>query len=497
MKRLATTIFLFLYLTGDGQHREASGDLLYSDQALARLKSEISVKNEGFKALPPGKAIYAIPQGTAIIFSAEGTKADEAKSMLEAGISLKQFAGRFSDIKKGNELLFYKIRHDSDTKVEFRAVTFGTRQANSVYSGKMRTYEEDMSGRWVYNYHPGNRHGKSRLTAMYIKQEIKRTALPQQAAFCINYADHLIDTNTMIYAENAVRTGWRIAGKEYGPVADFMQLTRDFPGRPSPPEKQDRETFMVFRKQLAEWEEKRAQWLDRKMKEDPGFKELLLKACKAALNGEGRSYRMEEFESYVEQYISPETALDLKRRRKVTGSCSMDPGPINHAYHIARLAGETCCMEIFLRAHLNILYDRFERVTDGSYAEPERLTYGKELEVIGIDMKELIPGTLLRGINLSSNHYYGDVNRAGRAMAELSRRQEIYSGIEELIGHPRLDLFNKCMLVFLARSYNHHLWQKGQKEEAGLNLSKLRELLTTFPVYLRDPLQHSVTVMFE
>ena len=170
----------------------------------------------------------------------------------------------------------------------------------------------------------------------------------------------------------------------------------------------------------------------------------------------------------------------------------MDRSPIIHAANITRLAGESCCMEIFLRAHLNILYDRFDRVSDGSYAEPGRKTYAKELELIGAKLEYLIPGTLLTADNLSRNHYRGALNRAGRAMVELERRKEIYQEIEKLIEHRDLDLYNRLILVFLAESYNQHLFLNKQSQEAKLNLQRLLGMVNDLPDYIKVPLSESI-----
>ena len=46
----------------------------------------------------------------------------------------------------------------------------------------------------------------------------------------------------------------------------------------------------------------------------------------------------------------------------------MDNSPRIHALNIAKLSAETINWEVFLRAHLDIMKDKFERMSDGSYA---------------------------------------------------------------------------------------------------------------------------------
>ena len=78
--------------------------------------------------------------------------------------------------------------------------------------------------------------------------------------------------------------------------------------------------------------------------------------------------------------------LEKMRKTRVVGTCSMDSRPREHAINIAMLSAETTHWEVFLRAHLDIMNDRFERVSDGSYAWAGRKTYIKELEELKYQM---------------------------------------------------------------------------------------------------------------
>jgi hypothetical protein len=78
------------------------------------------------------------------------------------------------------------------------------------------------------------------------------------------------------------------------------------------------------------------------------------------------------------------------------------------------LAAETAEWPVFLRAHLDIMNDHFERFTDGSYAWGGRKTYLKEIEDLNIDVPDLLLGTSLRIVDPSENHYFGYSGRLGR-----------------------------------------------------------------------------------
>src|SRR5215211_5537198 len=57
--------------------------------------------------------------------------------------------------------------------------------------------------------------------------------------------------------------------------------------------------------------------------------------------------------------------LDQMRSTRVVGNCSQDSRPRKHAVNIALLSAETYNWQVFLKAHLDIMNDRFERMSDG------------------------------------------------------------------------------------------------------------------------------------
>ncbi len=192
------------------------------------------------------------------------------------------------------------------------------------------------------------------------------------------------------------------------------------------------------------------------------YKSLLIEAADEAINN-GISDDALEF--YVERYLAPELALKMKRLRQPVGFCSMDQRPRLHAQGICRLAAETAQWDIFLRAHLDIMNDNFERRSDGSYAFGGRGTYLKELEELDINSLDLLIGTSLRAENINANHYVADIGRAGRALSESRHREELESRLLSMIKDDRLDRFNRLLMVYLFDNYNHFLEDESQKGE--------------------------------
>jgi hypothetical protein len=109
--------------------------------------------------------------------------------------------------------------------------------------------------------------------------------------------------------------------------------------------------------------------------------------------------------SGMSYYVSKkkEKLLDEMRSTRVIGRCSQDDSPREHAVNIALLSAETNNWEVFIKAHLDILNDSFDRMSDGSYAWNRRKTYIREIEDLNIDVEDLILGISLRIENPENN----------------------------------------------------------------------------------------------
>jgi len=485
---LTLPVLFFAFASPDVKKTDPG--LLYSKQAMERLKKEIEAKNKNFDATISHKPYLPLPQGTAYYLAVEGAKVARIKKLIDEKANWREVVALLDAQEKADTVYF--IKYKSDKQVRFYPVDFEGDRYTPITTENVADYTQDLTGSWVYSYGEKTNYSEESIVAMFVQSELKPQPLSLPATTCIRYTDHLVDTNTTIFTGRVTRE--ITSNYANNPTIDkLITLAHDFPGEPEWKENKSDSYYKKYLQDYEKWQEARRRNVDEKLSKTTEFKTLLQKGYEEVRSSDSvHHFAMDEFESYVEKYISPSASLALKRKRLVVGGCSMDTGPIIHAINIARLAGETCCMEIFLRSHLNILNDRFSRVSDGSYAEPGRETYGRELEFLGTRLEWLIPGTLLTSRNLADNHYRGDVNRAGRAMAELEGRKMIYKNIEGLIRDNSLDLYNRLILVFLAESYNHSLFANKQTEEAKNNLKVLQDLVTSFPTYLGTPLKKSI-----
>jgi len=177
--------------------------------------------------------------------------------------------------------------------------------------------------------------------------------------------------------------------------------------------------------------------------------------------------------------------LDEMRSNRVIGGCSQDRRPREQAVNIALLSAETYNWGVFLKAHLDIMNDRFDRMSDGSYAWGQRNTYIKELEELNINVNDLILGISFRFENPASNHYYGSIVRLGRALSETKNRSEIEREILSIVSDKELDIYNRLIFYFLFRSYNNYLNVESLKNE---NIEKLAIAVKTFPDFISEQL---------
>lgn len=178
--------------------------------------------------------------------------------------------------------------------------------------------------------------------------------------------------------------------------------------------------------------------------------------------------------------------LDKMRSTRVVGGCSMDSRPREHAIHIALLSADTYNWEVFLKSHLDIMNDRFDRMSDGSYAWGQRNTYIKELEDLNINVTDLILGISFRIENPVSNHYFGNIGRVGRALSETKNRNEIEQAMLSIISDNELDTYNRLLFYFLFSNYNHHINDETVKKE---NNNKLATATKSLPDFISERLK--------
>ena len=467
-----------------GEFGPTANGLIYSPQTMRQLRHIVDSLNLKHKVCELRHAYRSQRQGQAWHVRLEKHNLKEARLALEQGISPEAFLVRFPKAELTKDLLVVSYQEEDGgegTKqvyTEYRSVPFNGHGDFTLRVDGAGQKQAPAPGSWVIDFQKIG-YSDPYVEAFYFPAGLTQTALPAQYATLIQYADCLIDTTAQIYFESARRTGVRYQAREPRAEAAFMAYAHQQMQRPSSEYngKLTEAKQHARWKQFEGWDSLRLGKMDQLAK-TPKFRELL---AQAATDASSVGASSDEFEEYVSRYYSPQKALELKRSRRVVGGCSQDDSPRRHALSIAQLSAETVNWETFLRAHLDIMNDRFERMSDGSYAQAARKTYLRELEALDINVPDLMLGISLRIDNASRNHYFGNLSRLGRALAETQQPRELEQRLLGIVADPSLDAYNRVLAYYLFRNYNYNLEDKAIQQQ---NTARLNTAVQKLPAYL-------------
>lgn len=468
-----------------GEFGQAANGLIYSAQTMGQLRHIVDSLNLKHKVCELRRAYRSQRQGQAHYVRLEAGDLAAARQALAAGLVPDEFKRQFPQAKVQYDLLVINRQESSGRQTRQELMTV----YESIPFDNTGEYELRLPGSppapvagqagWVVSSSPKTQYSPAYVEGFYFPAGMRQAPLPARYAALVQYADCLIDTTAQIYLAPAKRTGVRYrtdVPKTEKALLDYAHQQTQQPSL----EAKGKETEAA---QEARWEAYETWQAHRLAKMDqvarqPEFRELLARAVAdpATLGATD-----DEFEEYVARYYSAKKALEYKRNRMVVGGCSMDDSPRVHALGIAKLSAETVNWETFLRAHLDIMNDRFERVSDGSYAQAGRQTYLRELEELDINVPDLMLGISLRIDNASHNHYFGSLHRLGRALAETQQPQELEKRLLGIVADKELDDFNRVLAYYLFLNYARNLTDKAARPQ---KIAQLNAAVKQLPHYL-------------
>lgn len=500
-----------------GEFNVHQNGLIYSENSVKKLRHIVDSLNLKFKLCEYTKVFKSNKQVKAHFIHLEKNKIIEAKNDIDKGISFDEFLKKYPKAEADKYLLVVKYEYFDDysnqNEIHLSSLRFGQDYGHSIVKSKEESkgiFNSDVKGKWYYEYSPKGEYSDESIQAFYFIDDFVSKPIADKYSRLIQYSECMIDTSSEVFSEKAIKAGrlyYDTLPRKYKDFNSYVEKTLKRPSVPdgvfeaayendffddngkekklSKKEKAERERkqqkaeekLEIFRKKLDQWESVRLVRTDSLKANDSNFMMLLKEAF---AESKELSLSDDEFEEYVGRYLSKENELELKRNRIVVGGCSMDQSPRIHAFNIALLSAETTKWEIFLRSHLNIMNDRFERSSDGSYAQAERKTYIRELEVLDINVLDLIIGISLRVENPSENHYYGSIDRIGRALSESNDKEEIEKTILNMIEDDNLDDYNRALMYFLFKNYSYYLADKSKEESK----EKLKSAVAKMPNYL-------------
>lgn len=450
---VATTSVACAQQTEFTQH---SNGLIYSEATMSRLSIIVDSLNVRFRACDLSHPYYSYYQGRATWVELDSK---EVAAQLRKGITPEEFEEKYpGSISAKNSWVikrYYTNYRDERIIVYEGLPGNGTQPDLEV---KHSRANDKVSG-WIIN--------SDETEAVYL-HELKQTQLPFDYARLVQYVDCMIDTTATVLLPNA-KSDYERNTKPGSKAAEFLAWANRFPNEPEllshkKIEARNLDSDSVYQAYYIAhraWDSLRLQNLDKKMKKDVYYKSLLADARQEVMAANGSN---ESFEFYLARYGYQTDALTLMRSRKVVGMCSQDQSPRYHAMNICMAAAETAQWDIFLRSHLNIMNDRFERVSDGSYAWGARKTYLRELEELDIPAVDLLLGTALRVSNVDDNHYWGNIGRTGRALADARNPDDVESRLLAMMANDNLDMYNRLLMAYVFDHYVHNLEDSPRKQ---------------------------------
>lgn len=487
--------------------------LIYSDVAMGKLKHIADSLNLKFKVCDVNKKYYSNRQAIAHHISLEAKKVKEAKADIERNISFDEFVKKYPNAEVVERLVViassYKNYRDQNELHFFNLELSENNNFSLSFENKKES--EVIQGNWIYDYNEKTKYSEEDIEAYYIVKPFESVELPKKYSRLIQYSDCLIDTSATVFTDKAKDSGVRYYSDKPNKARDFNEYVSNVLKRPRfefemfdvltgmdtidfehPNKKLSKKKrvesnkkraiaekeYEIFNQKMQAWEDHKLIKIDSLKSADASFMPKLMEAYTEAK--ENRSSD-DQFEEYVGLYISKDAELEMKRNRRVIGGCSMDDSPRIHALNIALLSAETTKWEIFLQSHLNIMNDRFDRVSDGSWAQQGRSTYIREIEDLDINVLDLLFGISLRIDNAAKNHYYGSINRLGRALSESKNQTEFEAKSLAMIEDSELDIYNRLLIYFLFRNYNNYLPNEFQQKR---NTEKLKASITKLPDYV-------------
>jgi hypothetical protein len=490
LKHLAITLTLLFNGTAawsqDGEFKEHSNGLIYHDTTMVQLRHIVDSMNLKYRKCDLYKDYYSYRQAVGWYIRLDSSRfIQQAINDMKYGIPIEDFLQRHPRAT-ATKILVLKYMHENhkgERCLYYNGVIPQSWSSPGIRSDDTLQLPKQQKGSWVYEYHKTTEYNTEYLESFYFPDGFVSQKLKDEYARLVQYADCMVDTNASVFFKGASETGgWfneqdtSVKRPAYDELTAYLHQKTNHPYLKL---KTRKAKDKVPWDSLYRWHTRKDAYIKSTLHKDERFRHLLKKAVDEAIE---QRKAAEDLEWMALNYYSPAAALALKRCNIVVGSCSQDLRPREHALDIAVLSAQTINWEIFLRAHLDIMNDRFSRITDGSYAYADRNTYIRELEELGIDVASLIFGIALRIENPSGNHYFGNISRLGRALSESADRADIERKMLAMAVNDSLDLNNRLGMYYLFVNYAYSL--KNEDEKKG-TLAKVRLVAATFPDFLR------------
>ncbi len=480
---LLTPVLLLTFVTVGHTQTPSRGEfatnpngLMYNDADMKILRFVVDSLNLRFKTCDLNKSYYSCAQTNQyyVRFKSEHNNLKDILTDIKDKKDFHQVVAKYSSfidaVDSGN--LFIRQKSGSEEGGFYYLEGSPGEGYNRVYLKKKEN--NIIINDWVYDYSPKDKYSKSySLTCRYFPSQWKQQPLPEKYARLIQYVDCMIDTNAVVFLTDKYSGGW-FSRKEDKPYSNLKRLA----GYLNHAMKTG--STKAGSQQLSD---KQVSFAVLNLKDDNDFRQILSETIDDYVENKTADFQLERLANAFGMH---DKELLMKRCYRVMGGCSMDTRPREHARDIALLAAKSHSWDIFLRSHLDIMNDRFERVSDGSYAWGKRKTYLKELEELNLNIVDLMLGLTLRADNVADNHYYGTIWRMGWALTESKERNSFEEKAIAMMKDDLLDDFNRGLVFLLYKTYCNAL----DDEEGKQKRDKLRNNISSFPGFIQESIKN-------
>ncbi|WP_462222428.1 hypothetical protein [Ferruginibacter sp.] len=449
-----------------------SNGLIYSDQDINALKFVVDSLNLKFKTCDLNKKYYAYPQAKcySVNFSSKTNDLSTIVKALKSNINFDSLVANFNSLieKVDSNLLVVQLPQEDDGKKQYLT---GNALKGFNMNYLLSKKKSLTAGEWIYNFEEKREfHEYNSIECIYVARNLFQSVIPDNYARLVQYIDCMIDTSAKVFLTDKVSDRFFYFANENPLYKELNTFLNNKMKIKKSKNNYEYEYLSTPKIKFA---------IDSLITNEFVIKKVMGLTASYSKNGGGD----DGVEELVAAFVSKQKALEIKRSRRVMGMCSMDESPRLHAWNIAMLAAETYSWDIFLRTHLDIMNDRFDRQSDGSYAWGKRQTYIKELEVLDINVTDMMLGLCLRSFNTSDNHYNGTVWRIGKALSESKDRLLFEEQAKKIMQDDKLDEFNRSLIFLLYHTYLNHLTDKDERK---IKVTALKKSVDNYPGFIQS-----------
>jgi hypothetical protein len=471
-----------------GEFQTYDNGLIYPRNTMTKLGKMVDSLQLKYRGCEVGRTYRARYQAVGQYISLSENGAAAAKDIQE-NMDFEAFAKKYpTAYVERNLLLITEFNNQTETETDntskIRSIAIQGQYDHYIAMENKRIipyFTLPLERKWISETRESE--GNTSLQAFYITQPFASKPMVEKYGRIAQFIECMVDTTTQVLLKTATQE-FETDETDVSKIGVFLKMTNGFADKPDLEKYRKADNSFEYERlqaDLMRWDSLRLIWVDTVLSKSPKFEIALREAVSEALQ---QNIPNAQLEYYCGKYLSKATELNLKRNRLVVGVGSMDASSRYHAREIAVLAAETTNWEVFLRSHLDIMNDRFDRAADNTYAKSSRDTYIKELEDLGIDVPNLMIGICLRIENPSQNHYYGDVGRVGRALGESKLQPQVKAELIDMVGDMNLDDYNRILLFHLFLTYNAAITDATEKAANALEMRKL--CMQKLPKYLYE-----------